>query len=300
MKQQSSFDIYDTITTAIVNAIENDPGNFVMPWHRAPNLQMPINAVTGKTYRGINVLSLWVGAQNSGFTNRGWATFKQWQEAGAKVRKGERGTPIVFYRQIEVDEPRAEESPDRRRIPFARASWVFNVDQVDDYEAPPSPEPRPLFERLAHVEKVIAATRADIAYGGSRAFYRPSDDHIQMPEPGAFTGTPTSTAQESFYSTLLHELGHWTGAAKRLNRDDHKRQFDEIYNFEEIIAEMTAAFLCTRLDITSVPRADHAQYIASYLKLLKEDKRAIFRAATASAAAADFIMAFSEGEGTGI
>ncbi|AVA23845.1 zincin-like metallopeptidase domain-containing protein [Rhizobium sp. NXC24] len=299
MKQQPSFDIYDTITSTIVNAIENGPGNFVMPWYSAPNLQMPINAVTGNGYRGINVLSLWVGAQNRGFTSRGWATFKQWQEVGAQVRKGERGTPIVFYRQIEIEETLAELDADRRKIPFARASWVFNVDQVDGYEIPAAPEPRTLFERLAQVEDIITQTRADIRYGGSRAFYLPSDDHIQIPVPADFTGTRTSSPQESFYSTIFHELGHWAGAAHRLNREDHKRQFDAIYNFEEIIAEMTAAFLCARLDIAPVPRADHAQYIAGYLKMLKEDKRAIFRAATASAAAADFILAFSEGEGAG-
>lgn len=290
----SSFDLHADITNRIVEAIEAGAGDFILPWHRASAIHQPKNATTAKAYRGINILSLWISAEAHGYQRAEWATFKQWSEAGAHVRKGEKGTPIVFYKTLdkarEADD--AGDSEDRR-IPFARASWVFNVEQVDGYAASAA-EPREptVFEPITRAHKLIAATGATIDYGGSRAFYRASEDRIQIPFAADFIGSPSATAQETFYMTILHELAHWSGAEHRLNRVKGKRFADRDYCFEELIAEMSAAFSCARLGVATTPRPDHAQYIDQYLRLMKADKRAIFAAATAASAATDFLMAF--------
>jgi antirestriction protein ArdC len=235
-----------------------------------------------------------------GYESHEWATFKQWQERGANVRKGEKGTPIVFYKNLHVESSDVDASEDAeggRTIPFARASWVFNSAQVDGYvaEATALPE-RPLFERIASVDRVIEATGAEIEYGGSRACYNRLTDRISIPDERAFFGTETSTARETFYSTILHEIAHWVGAEHRLNREKGKRFADRAYAFEELIAELSAAFLCSELGITNDPRPDHAQYMAQYLAILKNDKKSIFTAAAAASAATDFILAFSHKE----
>ena len=292
------FDVHATITNRIIEAIEAGAGNFVMPWHGAACAKAPINVTSRKAYRGVNILSLWITGSARGYASNEWATFKQWQERGAQVRKGEKGTPIVFYKQLAVSDdnpPVGEVSGEALRIPFARASWVFNAAQIDGYSSPEETiVPPALFERLANVEAAISATGANISYGGSRAFYDRVEDRIQIPNAGDFVGTETSTARESFYSTVLHELAHLSGASHRLNREKGKRFADRAYAFEEIVAELSAAFSCVRLGITSTPRADHAQYIAGYLEILRGDKKAIFAAAAAATAATDYILAFSQ------
>lgn len=301
---KSSFDIHAEITNRIVATIERGAGAFVMPWHRGPSMKRPINATTEKAYRGVNILSLWITTQAVGYRSNEWATFKQWKDRGAFVRKGEKGTPIIFYKQLDISKSEATisqngdvgdgEQDGSKLIPFARASWVFNVEQVEGHvcEAEELPE-KPLFERIAHVDAIIAATKAIIEYGGTRACYNRLTDRISIPDERAFIGSPTSTAQEAFYSTVLHEASHWVGAPHRLNREKGKRFADRAYAFEELIAELSAAFLCAELGITNDPRPDHAQYIAQYLEILQNDKRAIFQAATAASAAADYILAFS-------
>jgi antirestriction protein ArdC len=291
------FDIHQEITNRIVSAIEAGAGDFKLPWHRAASTRAPINATTDRAYRGVNILSLWIATQASGYESHKWATFKQWQERGACVRKGEKGTPIVFYKNLAVDvreESGADGEEGGKTIPFARASWVFNASQVDGYQSDiPTLPDRPLFERIASVDHAIAATGARIEYGGSRACYNRLTDCISIPDERAFFGTETSTAQEAFYSTILHELSHHSGAESRLNREKGKRFADRAYAFEELIAELSAAFLCAELGITNDPRPDHAQYMAQYLTILKNDKKAIFSAAAAASAATDFILAFS-------
>lgn len=293
--KSSSFDLHADITTRIVDAIEAGAGDFILPWHRASAIHLPRNATTGKSYRGVNILSLWIAAEARGYGAAEWATFKQWSEAGAHVRKGEKGVPIVFYKTLDVtsDDGDTQSDDGRRQIPFARASWVFNADQVEGHDAPLDPPRKPsAFEMIPRADNLIAATGAAISYGGPRAFYRASEDRIQIPLAADFIGSPTATAQETFYMTVLHELAHWSGAEHRLNRVKGKRFADRDYCFEELVAELSAAFSCAHLGIATTPRPDHAQYIAQYLKLLKADKRAIFAAATAASAATDFIMAF--------
>ena len=294
-----TFDLHQQITDQIIRALETTTDDFVMPWHRAAATGHPVNATSRRRYNGINAISLWVAAMNVGYATPQWATFKQWRDTGAQVRKGEKASLIVFYKTF-IPSVRGEpvpsadtDAPDRRFL--AKPSWVFNAAQVDGYEAPiPTERPKTLFERTSTAEQAIHAANADIRYGGTRAYYDRQTDHIQIPEASDFIGSPTSTPQESFYSTIFHELAHWTGSEPRLNREKGARCGDKPYAFEELIAELSAAMSCAEFGISCTPRLDHAHYLNSWLKVLKDDKRAIFTAAAAASAATSFIKGFSQ------
>jgi antirestriction protein ArdC len=303
---RTRLDVHEAITAKIVAAIEAGAGDFQMPWHRpGVAFSIPKNALTEKTYRGSNILSLWIDADAKKFEHQTWATFKQWQELGAQVRKGEKGSLIVKYGewvpQNSSKNTGADTKPeasgtndDQAKRLFAKAAWVFNAQQVDGYAIAPT-MPRPdLTTRLSHVDAFIANTGAEFREGGQRAFYRHRDsrgdgDFIQMPERNLFIGTATSTPTESYESTRLHETAHWSGAAHRLNREFGERFGDKAYAFEELIAELSAAYLCAGLEITNTPRADHAQYIANWLEVLKGDTKAIFTAASLATRAVDYL-----------
>jgi antirestriction protein ArdC len=303
MNMTTANNVYDTITNSIIAAIESGAGEFQMPWHRATTHDgLPTNALTGAEYRGSNILSLWVAGMAKGYTSSRWATYKQWSELGAQVRRGEKSTTGIYFQLIErrgsdnttnADNANGtSKTPRAGHIPFARAFHLFNADQVDGYVTEPAAPRADITETLAGVDAAIAQTGARITHAGSRAFYRPSTDEIYMPERAAFTGTDTSTATESYYSTLLHELTHWTGHDARLARNFAKsnRFADEAYAGEELVAELGAAFLCARLGITNTPRPDHARYLASWLKVMKNDSKALIRAASDAQKAADYII----------
>ncbi len=286
-------DVHREITDHIIAAIEKGAGDFEMPWHREVGSTLPTNALTANSYNGVNVIALWATAELRGYASGLWATYKQWRLLDAQVRKGEKGSIVVFYKQMER-EVASEESgeAETKTFLFARASYVFNADQVDGWRSikpPVIPDPA---EVLEHAESFVAATRADIRHGGDRAYYKGSTDHIQMPLRDRFTGTDTISTTESYYATLFHELAHWTGHKKRLDRNSSGGFAKEAYAMEELVAELGAAFLCSELAITNVPRPDHAAYVESWLKVLREDNRAIFRAASQASKAANFILAF--------
>lgn len=275
-------DLQQNVTDKIVQAIEAGAGKWQMPW--TPSAAgLPYNATTGRRYNGVNVLMLGMSAAADGRTGNGWASYKQWQGAGAQVRNGESGTMIVFAGSFT---PKDDDDANRRPVNFLRCSHVFNADQVDGYQAPPAPARPALAERLAHAESFVTATRATIRYGQSRAYYAPELDYIAMPDFEDFRDTDTATATENAYGTLLHELTHWTSHKSRCDRELGKRFGSNAYAAEELIAELGAAFLSAQLSITPEPRADHAAYLASWLKVLKSDKRAIF---TAAARASDAV-----------
>ena len=218
-------DIYTRITDRIVAAIEADggAGKWCMPWHKgAATGIMPRNAITGHEYHGVNVVVLWCIAEEFGYATGQWATFRQWKSAGASVRKGEKAAPVVFWKKF--DRKPADDDDDdgtaKRAFMMARGYSVFNIAQVDDYEPEEAelPGERPLVERLEHAEAFVTATGAQRMNGVDRAFYRPATDAIYMPPIETFTGSDTSTPQEAYYGTLLHELTHWTGAEPRCNR----------------------------------------------------------------------------------
>lgn len=283
-------DIHAEITNQLIAAIESDPGKPTLPWRRssAP-LFMPENALTKKPYNGINIVSLWVSAEVQGYTAPVWATYRQWSELGAQVRKGEKSSLVVFYKEYDAD-PKPDDDTDDGKRRVARASNVFNAAQVDGFELPSAPEPLGPIDRITAADRFVAATAAKIEHGGERAFYRPSTDHIQMPPEDLFCGTDTLSRSESYYAVLVHELTHWSGAEHRLNRQFGKRFGDAAYAAEELVAEIGSAFLCAELGITEeTPRADHAQYLAQWLGLLKDDSRAIFTAAAKASEAVAYL-----------
>jgi len=293
MQDTERFNIHDHVTRQIVAAIEAGAGDWTMPWRRdAGALHRPQNIASGNRYQGVNIISLWITAEARGYAAPLWGTYRQWQEKGAQVRKGERGTPIVFYKTTEADssDAGAETETAQRRM-IARASWVFNAAQVDGY-APPVVEPvsaAPV-SPVAAAEALIAATGADIREGGERAYYSPKDDYIAVPDRTRFTGSETSTPTDAWYATHLHELTHWTGAPSRLARELSTRFGSDAYAMEELIAELGSAFLCADLGLAAAPRPDHAAYVASWLKVLKGDAKAIFTAASQADRAARFLM----------
>jgi antirestriction protein ArdC len=271
------FDIHQHITNQIIAAIEQGAGEFRLPWHAGGAILSPTNVESKKPYRGVNIVALWAASEQRGFSSGIWGTYRQWAQAGAQVRKGEKSSYVVFYKEIELGSP-GDASEIEKRL-FARATPVFAAEQVDGFALPVAEDADPL-EPIAAAESFVAATGANVNHGGSRAYYRPSSDSIHVPLKEAFVGTATSTAAEAYYSTLLHELTHWTSHGQRCNRQLGKRFGDSAYAMEELVAELGAAFLCSEIGITAEPRLDHAQYLASWLSVLKADKRAIFTAAS--------------------
>jgi antirestriction protein ArdC len=284
--------LYDDITNKIIAELEAGRVPWVQPWGtaaaKAP-LAMPANAATGRQYSGINVLILWGAVIEHGFPVQSWLTFRQALSLGGHVRKGERGTTVVYAdRFIPDDEKkRAQETGEEAQaIPFLKRFTVFNVAQCEDLPddfavAPPAPEPGLIEPR---VEALIKATGIDFRIGGDRAFYVPAQDYVQVPPPQAYFEAI------NWHRTALHELGHATGHASRLCRDLSGSFGSKKYAFEELVAEMNAAFCCASLGIN--PTVRHADYIGSWLEVLREDNRAIVRAASQASKAADWLLAF--------
>jgi len=282
-------DVHRAITDTIAAAIEAGAKEYKMPWHQG--LMRPVNASTGKAYHGVNVVALWSAANGRGFRTGYRATYRQWGSLGAQVRKGERGSVVVFFKSIEPatespsDEREANAEPARL---VARASWAFNADQIEGW-SPPVPNTKNEVEVREHVEAFIAATRADIRHGGDMAYYDCAGDFIAVPPAEQFVATQTSSATEGYYSVVLHELTHWSGAAHRLARNLRTRFGDHAYAMEELIAEFGAAFLCADLAIANEPRLDHASYVSSWLRVLNEDRTALFTAASRASVAATYL-----------
>ncbi len=282
------FDVYRAVTDQIVAAIEAGAGRFVMPWHgAAPTLGRPTNARTGLAYRGVNVVGLWAQGMVRGYPTGWWASFRQWGQLGAQVRRGEHGTTVVFYRHVDTSPAPEPQEPERSRL-VARASHVFNAAQVDGW-VPPDPVELDPVQTIAAADLFVSRTQANIRHGGVRACFRVDEDCIEMPPRDRFAGSPTSSASEAYYATLLHELTHWSGAPHRLDRTFGKRFGDAAYAMEELVAELGAAFLCADLQIANAPRPDHAAYLSAWLTVMKSDRRAIFTAATRARDAVTFL-----------
>ena len=235
-----------------------------------------------------------MAAQAAGYTSGLWGTYRQWSEAGAQVQRGEKAAFVVFYKELEFAGSEEGEDETVTRL-MARATPVFAAEQVDGYQRPVVQTPAPaVIPSCTQAEALITASGAIVAHGGTQAFYQPSTDRIRMPPREVFIGSPTRTAGEAYYATLLHELTHWTAPAHRCDRQLGKRFGDQAYAMEELVAELGAAFLCAELSITDAPRVDHAQYLSTWLSVLKADKKAIFTAASKASAAADYLQTSRE------
>jgi antirestriction protein ArdC len=294
MSGRHPHDIYESVTRSLIAAIESKPGEWIIPWRQTSGgLKLPLNAASKRSYHGINTVVLWVIAQQRGYASPLWATYKQWLELGAQVRKGEKSSLVVFYKSFKVEpDPNIEGDDGDRRT--ARSFTVFNAAQVDDFADPTLLDDAPpkLFKRVEAAEHFVDACAPRIVYDGDRAFYRPSTDQIHLPPPERFTGSETMNAGEAFAATKLHELVHWSGAVHRLAREFGKRFADEAYAFEELIAEIATSMLMAELAITAELRPDHAQYVAHWLAILKSDKRAIFTAAAKAQEAVEYLKKF--------
>ena len=285
-------DLYERITTRILNDLSNGTRPWLKPWNStAPGPLARPTRCNGEPYQGINVLLLWSEAAARGFASPTWMTYRQALELGGQVRRGEAGTGIVYASAYEKTETTEAGGEEERSIPFLKAYIVFNVDQVDGLPARFKNSPTALLQPLAigkAAEAFFLNTGAVIRHGGDRAYYAPGPDAIQLPLPGAF-----QTA-DGYLSTKAHELVHWTGHQCRLNRQFGQRFGDHAYAFEELVAEIGAAFICADLGVTAKVREDHAAYIANWLTVLKNDKRAIFTAAAQAQRAAVFLDTFQQ------
>ena len=287
-------DIYQRVTAQIVASLEQGVRPWLKPWnaeHAAGRITRPLRG-NGVPYQGINVLMLWGAAVERGYAAPIWMTFKQALELGGCVRKGEKGSQVVYastFSRTETDSESGEES--ERDIPFLKGYTVFNVEQIDGLPAhftAPAETPLDPVQRIAQAEQFFSATRATVRHGGNQAYYSVASDVVQMPFFETFRDA------ESYYATLAHELTHWTRHPSRLDRSFGRKRFgDEGYAMEELVAELGAAFLSADLGLTPEPREDHAAYIGHWLNVLKNDKRAIFTAASHAQRAADFIAAFA-------
>ena len=289
-------DIHQTVTDRIIASIEAGTAPWLKPWSSAQAAVRPLRS-TGHPYNGVNVLTLWLDADEKGFSSPYWFGFQTALKMGACVRKGEKGSAIVYANKTiktEQDPKTGEEKT--RAVPFLKQSYVFNAAQIDGlpehFYKPATPvQKMATGARESRLDAFFAGTGADIRNGGSRAFYRMDADFVQMPNFDDFdTG-------ESYYSTLAHEMTHWTRHPLRLDRDMGRKAWgDAGYAMEELVAEMGAAFLCADLGITPETREDHAAYIAAWLEVLKGDKKAIFTAASKASAAAEYLEALAQPE----
>jgi antirestriction protein ArdC len=220
----------------------------------------------------------------SGFKSPYWGTYKQWVSIGAQVSKGSKGTHIIFYSPVENGSKITEAGEVKNYSYILKSYTVFNAEQVTGFEAPALPVPK-VFNNIACIEALTVKSGAKLQFGGDRAYYSPSQDYIAMPHKTQFT------SEASYYATLLHELAHWSGHKSRLDRDLSGRFGNEAYAAEELIAELSAAFLCARYSITGELR--HSSYIASWLRVLKNDNKAIFKAAALAQKSADYLAGFA-------
>ena len=271
-------DLYQQVTDRIVAALDDGVAPWICPWDRSGG--RPHNGSSGHVYRGVNTILTGM----AGYADARWYTYRQAQAKGGQVRRGEKGTTVIYWAFIEKTDDHAEGAERRtRRIPILRAYTVFNRQQIawpktDDPGAEVALDEGVGFEAA---RDLVVATGADIRHGGVRAYYAPNDDRITLPEPSRF-GTPGD-----YWSTTLHELTHWTGHDSRLARNLGGRFGDEAYAAEELVAELGAAFLCAELSVEG--HLQHPEYVGSWIKVLKGDKRAIFTAARLAQEAADFI-----------
>jgi len=285
----SRANLYDEVTARIIGELEAGRLPWVQPWSSAGlGPALPRNAVTARAYSGINVLILWSQGFARGYPSQGWLTFRQALDAGGCVRKGERGTGVVFADRFVPESEKvraAEQGDDAKPVPFLKRFTVFNVAQCEGLDPSLVRDRAALPERelVPVAESLIAASGVDFRIGGAEAFYVPSADYVQVPPQPAFF------AQIDYYRTALHELTHATGHVSRLDRKLLNPFGSKDYAREELVAEMGSAFLCAALGI--VPTVRHADYLGCWLDVLREDNRAIFRAASAASKAADWLLA---------
>ncbi len=284
-------DLYAEVTARIVNALEDGVAPWVRPWRTLGASGDLRNAVTSRAYSGINTLLLAIECHEHGFTDPRFLTFKQAKAAGGSVRRGEKGSFVVFWKMLKMEAKDANGADTLKTIPMLRHFHVFNIQQCDGVELDSVtldelPEP----QRDAQCEAFIAGTGAVIRHGGSVACYRPGADDIRLPHARAFVDAG------AYYSTAFHELTHWTGPKSRCDRDLSGRFGADAYAVEELVAEMGSAFLCQRFAVDGA--LQHPEYVGNWLKVLKGDTRAVFTASSKARKAAEYLQELAETSAT--
>lgn len=290
MNTQPRHSLYETVTQTLLAELQQGVAPWVKPWTAGAATDWPYNLVSQRQYTGVNILLLWLTAVEHGYRSAGWLTYSQAAQLGGHIRRGAKGAHIVYastYQKTVEDKTTGETKTEPR--PFLKSYCVFNLEQTEGL-----PDrlyrvlaPLPAAQVIDAAEAFLRHIGARVRHGGGRAYYQPAGDFIQLPEPGAFESPP------HYYATSLHEHAHWTGHAARLDRDLSGRFGSEAYAAEELVAELTAAFLSAHLGLEG--RLRHAEYLGSWIKLLSDDQRAIFTAAAKATEAAEYLRAFSEG-----
>ncbi|MDK9770104.1 ArdC family protein [Vibrio sp. B181a] len=284
--KKTNRDFYQDVTNQIIEALELGIKPWSCPWDMTQSSGIPSNSDTGKEYQGMNIMLLWMSAQMNRFSSSQWLTFKQAKSLGGQVRKGEKGTHIFFYKQVEKKSKDLKDENDTYSM--LKTYVVFNLDQIDGIDSENNMENvvRDDVTLVDEVECFIDSLGAKISYSGQKAFYRPSTDEVVIPERQRFHST------DDLYATIMHELTHWTGHSTRLDRDNKGKFGSKDYAFEELIAELGAAFLMA--DFGFIGKVQHESYIASWLEVLKNDKRYIFKAAAQASKAHQYLKALVE------
>ena len=302
MENKERGDFYKEVTNKIIAALENNTRPWVQPWDGGI-LPIPMRH-NNRLYQGINTLILWQAASEGGYNSPYWMTFKQAKLLGGNIKKGEKAATIFYASSCTLGNNEEEDKQKERSgqnlalnqeqksiyKKFMKSYKVFNANQIDGlqekyYKVLSTENNTKELEKLPRLEEFVKNTKANIKHGGIRAYYRESSDHIQMPEMKLFKNS------NAYYSTLCHELTHWSGSKERLNRNLGGKRFgDNGYAMEELVAELGAVFLCSLLGINPDAREDHAPYIAIWLKVLKSDKRAIFNAASLAQSASNYLL----------
>ena len=281
-------DIYQEITNQIISDLERGLPVWEKPWEKG-FMGFPINAFSESFYSGVNTLILWLRQSNIGFETSQWITFLQVKKLGGSIKKGEKATRIVFYKKLVIAD---EENDKEKTIPLLKTHAVFNLSQTKGLEhliEKPSFENKSQFQDVEKAEQLIRESKADISFAPvDRACYLPVEDKIIMPKKEQFK------TQEGFYSTMFHELSHWTGHKSRLDRPASNKKGSKSYAFEELVAEISASFICCHLGFEY--STQHSVYVKDWLEVLKEDNRAIFRASSKAQKATEFILNFNKKE----
>jgi antirestriction protein ArdC len=285
-------DLYRKVTDKILDQLQSGCAPWVKPWSATPSANVPCNAVTNRPYSGCNIILLWIEAQSNAWTSLRFLTFKQALSVGGNVRRGEHGFKVYYYERIAVKDRATESNDAMKLIPLLKEYTVFHTSQCENLPervVNPNPlAPQNTEERDQIADSFLTSMKADIREGNGEAYYVPSKDFISMPSFAAFKSA------DSFYATTFHELGHWTGAKHRLAREMGKRFGDLAYAGEELVAELTSAFLCAEFAVDGDIR--HASYIEHWIRLLTHDSRAFFTAASKAQQAADYLRGLALAE----
>ena len=273
--------VYQSVTDSIISELEKGAIPWVKPWRADSTADR--NVINNKPYQGINRLILGMASMIKNYDAPIWGSFQQFQQLGYNIKKGEKGTQIVFYKPVSTQKELPDGTIENNGYSVLKAYWIFNIAQTDAPITKIAPEDLKPFNTISECENTISKSGAIIQHGGDGAFFVPSLDKINLPNKTAFN------SESDYYATAFHELVHWSGAKHRLDRDLSGKYGNPSYAFEELIAEIGAAYLCADHRLQGELR--HAGYIQSWLKALRDDNKAIFKAAAYAQKAADYITA---------